>query len=83
MAGGYEVGRGKPPVHTRFQAGASGNPKGRPKGMRNASTVILEAMRQKIAVNEGGRRRQITKLQAAVTNWPTRPQAATPGPSSS
>jgi hypothetical protein len=27
----YEVGYGKPPVGSRFRAGASGNPKGRPK----------------------------------------------------
>lgn len=27
----YEVGRGKPPMATRFQKGKSGNPKGRPK----------------------------------------------------
>ncbi len=26
-----KVGYGKPPKHTRFQAGQSGNPKGRPK----------------------------------------------------
>ena len=24
----YEVGRGKPPVHTRFKKGQSGNPRG-------------------------------------------------------
>lgn len=27
----YEVGYGKPPQHTRFQKGKSGNPRGRPK----------------------------------------------------
>ena len=34
----YEVGRGKPPLHTRFKPGQSGNPKGRPKGVRNFKT---------------------------------------------
>ena len=30
----YEVGRGKPPVHTRFKKGQSGNPRGpRPKNL--------------------------------------------------
>jgi hypothetical protein len=27
----YHVGRGKPPLHTRFKRGVSGNPTGRPK----------------------------------------------------
>ena len=35
----YEVGYGRPPSATRFQPGQSGNPKGRPKGTRNASSM--------------------------------------------
>ncbi len=27
-----KIGYGRPPKHTRFKAGQSGNPKGRPKG---------------------------------------------------
>ena len=30
--GNYEVGYGKPPLHSRFKKGQSGNPKGFPKG---------------------------------------------------
>ncbi|HET9530513.1 MAG TPA: DUF5681 domain-containing protein [Blastocatellia bacterium] len=30
--GNYDVGYGKPPVHTRFKKGQSGNPKGFPRG---------------------------------------------------
>ena len=29
----YEVGYGKPPRHTRFANGRSGNPRGRPHGV--------------------------------------------------
>ena len=30
----YTVGYGKPPIHTRFSKGESGNPKGKKKGQR-------------------------------------------------
>ena len=42
-------GHSKPPEETRFKPGESGNPKGRPKGSRNRSTIArkwLEAMGQ-------------------------------------
>lgn len=60
------VGYGKPPVETRFRKGQSGNPKGRPKGRLNVATVLEKTLREKVVINENGRRRTITKLQAAM-----------------
>jgi len=34
----YEIGYRKPPAHTRFKAGQSGNPAGRPRGARKQQT---------------------------------------------
>jgi hypothetical protein len=62
----YEVGFGKPPAATRFKKGRSGNPKGRPKGKPNAMTAILRALAAKVVINENGRRREVTKLEAAM-----------------
>lgn len=36
----YEVGRGKPPMHSRFKKGVSGNPKGPPKGYTHSKTRL-------------------------------------------
>jgi hypothetical protein len=39
--------KGVAPEHTKFKKGVSGNPKGKPKGVRNRSTIVkqyLEAL---------------------------------------
>ena len=56
-----KVGYRRPPKHSRFRRGLSGNPKGRPKGARNLHTLIADELRKKIVVIEGGRRKRITK----------------------
>lgn len=63
----YEVGYGKPPKHTRFKPGESGNARGRPKGAKNVKTYLLKGLNEKVVVREGGRSRKITKLEAFVT----------------
>src|SRR5271155_6281298 len=63
----YEVGYGKPPLHTRFQKGKSGNPKGRPRGKKNMSTLLSTALNASIVVVANGRRKKITKREAIVT----------------
>ena len=63
---GYEVGYGKPPKHTRFKPGQSGNPKGRPKGTKNLKTDLIEELGEKILVREGDQARQVSKQRAVV-----------------
>jgi hypothetical protein len=63
--GDYEVGYGKPPRHTRFKRGQSGNPRGRPPGAKNLSTLLNEALNELVAVTENGGRKSISKRQAA------------------
>ena len=63
----YEVGYGKPPRHTQFKKGQSGNPRGRPSGSKNLSTLVIEALNELVVVAENGGRRKITKRQAIIT----------------
>lgn len=60
------VGYGRPPKHSQFAKGKSGNPKGRPKGSRNFSTLLHDELNVKIPITENGNRRKITKQEAMV-----------------
>lgn len=62
----YIVGKGKPPEHTRFQKGQSGNPTGRRKGSKNVATLLEQVLNERVVVTENGKRKRITKLQAML-----------------
>ncbi len=62
----YPLGYGKPPQHTRFKKGESGNPTGRPKRSKNLTTLLEKELKQRVVVTENGRRRSITKQEAMV-----------------
>jgi hypothetical protein len=63
---GYQVGYRHPPLATRFHPGTSGNPRGRPKGARKLANVLAATLAERVIVAENGRRKRITKLEAAV-----------------
>ena len=48
----YQVGYGKPPRHTRFKRGQSGNPRGRPREAKNLPTLLTEALNERVIVAE-------------------------------
>lgn len=64
----YEVGYGKPPRHTRFEKGRSGNPAGRPKGASKSKEhkEFLEVIREEGARDLPGTVDGTTTAQAVV-----------------
>jgi uncharacterized protein (UPF0216 family) len=62
----YKVGYKKPPLHTRFQKGQSGNPRGRPRGSKNLSTLLTDALNEPVVVTEDGKRRKISKRELGI-----------------
>ncbi|MDJ1018499.1 MAG: DUF5681 domain-containing protein [Paracoccaceae bacterium] len=64
--GHYDVGYGKPPKHTRFKKGQSGNPKGRPKGSRNFATDLDEVLSAPMTVIKNGSPKKVSSQLAAL-----------------
>ncbi len=60
----YEVGYGKPPRHSRFKPGQSGNPKGRKRGSKSTGTLLREILDEKVVVREGNREKKLTRKEA-------------------
>ena len=62
----YEVGYKKPPTKNQFKKGQSGNPKGRPKLVKDFKTDLKEELESIISVQIDGKIKPITKQQAII-----------------
>jgi hypothetical protein len=58
---GYRVGRGHPPIWTRYQKGQSGNLAGRPRKTKSLEKIIQQQLAEQITFKENGRQRSLSK----------------------
>jgi hypothetical protein len=62
----YKIGYGRPPKHTQWKRGQSGNPEGRPKGAKSFRSYTQEELERRFAIVEDGESKEITIKQALV-----------------
>lgn len=60
------VGYCRPPEHSRFKPGQSGNPSGKPKGTRDMATIAQEALDEIVTVDIAGKSRKLTKRELVI-----------------
>lgn len=66
---GDKVGYGRPPKHTQFKPGQSGNRRGRPKASKNVDAILEKELDEVVTLREGGRPIRITKRQALIKQF--------------
>ncbi len=62
----YEIGRGKPPQHSRWEKGRSGNPGGKKKGTLNLQSAFQDALLRPVTVTVEGEKKIVSVLEALV-----------------
>jgi hypothetical protein len=61
-----DVGYKRPPMHSRFKPGQSGNPSGRAKGSQNLKTLFHKIMKEQVQLREGTDVRKVSKAEAIM-----------------
>ncbi len=59
-------GYARPPEHSRWRKGQSGNPSGRRRKPANFADDLLSELAELVQVSEGGRTRRISKQRALI-----------------
>lgn len=61
-----KVGYKRPPLHTRFTSGVSGNPRGRQKGVRNFAADVKRTLEIPVTLSENGKSKRVSTQEALI-----------------
>jgi Family of unknown function (DUF5681) len=61
-----KVGYKRPPLHTRFRPGMSGNPRGRQKGVRNFAADVKRTLEIPVTLTENGKSKRVSTQEALI-----------------
>jgi Family of unknown function (DUF5681) len=64
-----DVGRGRPPKHSRFKPGTSGNPKGRPKKVTGLGQITSNVLNTSVEYREGGRWKKTPRRELTIKTF--------------
>jgi len=62
----YSVGYGRPPKQHQFKAGQSGNPSGRPKGVRSFKSDLRDELTELVSIKDGNKTIELTRQRAVI-----------------
>ena len=62
----FKVGYKRPPQHSRFRPGSSGNPSGKQKAVRNLGGDVKRTLEVPVRLNEQGKARRVSTQEAAL-----------------
>ena len=60
------VGYGRPPKEHQFKPGRSGNPSGRPKGVRNFRSDLRDELAELVSIKDGNKTIEVTRQRAVI-----------------
>lgn len=63
---GPKAGFRRPPIHTQFKSGISGNPAGRPRGTRNLSNDVKRTLQTLVKLKDQGKPKRVSTQEAAL-----------------